>query len=156
MYALRTRMQSLGCILLLLLLKPFAVTAQSPHACDGSFFISKQTAGEGSSQLFRIQPANLERTDKWELITTFQGRKIGPIGFRVVDNLVYVLDTETLDLLMVDAAGEIRLRGNLTSQLDTTLTYHAGAITPFGKYFILIGRNPITGYDDQLDRKSVV
>lgn len=148
-YLFRLMRPLLGLLLLFLALR---LGAQVPHACDGDIFLTRLASGENSSRLFKVAPDKLTDPAAWTRVATFQDRRIGPIGFRVIDNLVYALDTETLDLLTVDANGDIQLRANLKSGLDTTLSYHAGGITPFGKYFILIGRDPFTGYDQDLFR----
>ena len=41
---------------------------------------------------------------------------------------------------------------SLRDKLDTTYTYHAGAVTARGKYFLIIGRDPVTEADKTLYR----
>ena len=109
--------------------------------CDGSFFMSYSPSIFSNTKLIKAYYDDDDDRFRWTTVQEGDDRQIRPIGFRVVDNMIYGLDQNTLELLKINASGTVTVVGDLSNQLDTTYNYFAGDITPLGKYFVLVGRN---------------
>ncbi len=123
--------------------------AQS-FSCDGTFYLSHTASSVSSSTLLSVKQNENNQELKIDTVGVFEGRKIGALGYRVSDNLIYALDQESLELLRINNSGDIEVLTDLSGKLDTTLEYHAGAISPFGNRFYLVARNPQTNEDTEL------
>jgi hypothetical protein len=135
-------------LIVILVLGPLAMG--QPFECDGTFFMSYSTSVLSNTKLINIYYDEAEEKFRWTIIQEGDGRQIGPIGFRVVDNLIYGLDQNSLELVTIDAGGKVSVVGDLSANLDTNYHYFAGDITALGKYFVLIGRDKETEIDEQL------
>ncbi len=118
--------------------------AQGPAIpCDGRFFITASTSPGGPSIVLFSYPNNIGSTLQWDTLLQ-TSRPLGPIGFSVLDNYLYALDTATFEILKIDADGGITVAGNISQDIDTSLEFRAGCVTPPGIKFTLVGRNKTT------------
>ncbi|MDH3652602.1 MAG: hypothetical protein OEQ53_23120, partial [Saprospiraceae bacterium] len=122
--------------LILFTLLPIAVWSQQPFVCEGDYYLTLR--GRGWSELFRINidPAtNLVTFDRVQGLT--DGFDLNAMGYRITDNLIYVIDQQETTLVSIDATGAIRPLREL-SEIPVK-RYFAGACTPDGNYLVLSG-----------------
>ena len=104
--------------------------------CDNSVYLSTHIS-TGSS-LYRFQAdngiSNIE-----EIFANNTSYRIACMGYSVADKMIYALEYNSLQLLRINAFGEIIPLG-VPNGLDTTLTYYAGGIFPTGRDFLVIGK----------------
>lgn len=121
-----------------------------PLPCDGTFYLSHAPHENDPSTLLRIYYEGASGSWRFDTLAGNIGRRIDPMGFRTRDNLLYGLDPRRWEIVSVDAGGTLRTVGSVAEQIDTTLDYYAGAITPSGSRFFIMGRDRQTGLDKKL------
>lgn len=138
---------SLGIWLILLTL---SMSGQGvPFPCDGKFFITSAASDESQTVILSAFPEEIGPTLGWDTIAQVSN-KLGPLGFSILDNHLYAMDTATFDILKIDATGFVTVLGSIASKIDTSLEYKAGCVTAPGIKFTIVGRNPGTGTDERL------
>jgi gliding motility-associated-like protein len=111
--------------------------AQVPFVCKGDYFLV--AAPSGSSTLFQVE-INQSGGVEFDAITAGTvGFILNSIGYRSKDNFIYGIDDNTEQLYLVDAEGEAFWLADLN--IDKTLFYPAGDVSPDGRYLVLIGGN---------------
>lgn len=123
-------------LVFLMILPPVFISGQEPFVCAGDYYLTLR--GTGYSELFRI---NIDPQTK---LVTFNrvdgltdGHDLNAMGYRITDNLIYVIDQQETTLVSIDATGTIRpLR--VLSEIPVK-RYFAGACTPDGNYLVLSG-----------------
>jgi gliding motility-associated-like protein len=124
-------------VLVLLLFFFGILQAQEPFVCKGNFYISLSPSGFSTLYEFEIDPS----TDNVVLSPLPSGPlsfTLNSIGYRNVDNYIYGIQTETLNLYRIAADGSAELLTTL-SNIDTRWNYPAGDVTPDGRYLVILG-----------------
>lgn len=122
-----------------------SLEAQNTLPCDGSFYLVNFTTG--GSQLERlVYNANTGTLVSTSIPLSDPLRKISCLGYSVMDQYLYALDFESYELLRIDATGQVQNLG-VPANLDTTLQYYSGHVTPRGRSLTIIGRDPLTQFD---------
>lgn len=140
-------------VLLFVILAGFSQQALSqgdPFPCDGRFFIAGIPSNGASSIILSAFPNEIGPALVWDTVVVTNNHYIGPIGFSVLNNHLYALDTASFEILKIDAAGVIEILGSIKDKIDTNFVFHAGCVTPEGRKFTLIGRNPTENTDKAL------
>ncbi len=123
-----------------------------PFVCDGTFYQAIAPFLASTLHEVVVDPET-EEILFVELPAGTLGTSINPIGYRVTDNFIYGISPTNLHLFRIgaDGRGERLLR---MDALDGTVDFPAGAITPDGRFFILLGivqgPEPGDGYIDHL------
>lgn len=120
-----------------------------PFPCDGKFFITGAASDESQSVILSAFPEEIGPTLVWDTVAQVS-YKLGPIGFSILDNHLYAMDTATFEILKIDATGHVTVLGSIDSKIDTSLEYKAGCITATGIKFTIVGRDPVAGTDERL------
>ncbi len=120
-----------------------------PLPCDGSFhlFITKSVTGSSHMYRGRINPATGQID--WQEIKKDLGYRVAAAGYSIYDQYIYALEERSLELLRIDAAGNVESLG-VPSGLDPEMVYRSGAVNPHGSRFYVIGKDPVTEYDQTL------
>lgn len=119
----------------------------NPFPCDGRFFLAGAPMDGAASVILSAFPDEIGPTLSWDTVLITDQHFIGPIGFSVLDNHLYALDTASFDILKIDAVGGVETIGNIRDDVDTTLGFYAGCVTPPGIKFTLIGRDRSSNTD---------
>jgi len=132
-----------------------ASTAQQPFQCDDEFFLSTSRRGFnwGAIDRFRVDSL-LSFSPNYEPLFFDETIRIIGLGYSVVDNHIYGLDPFTYRLYRMDATGNATDLG-IPQGLDTSYSYFAGTVNPFGNNLTLIGRNKTTEIDESYCRISL-
>lgn len=127
-----------------------ALSQGNPFPCDGRFFIAGTPSNGASSIILSAFPDDIGPTLAWDTVVVTSTHHIGPIGYSVLDNHIYALDTASFEILKIDAAGGIDILGSIKDKIDTSFVFHAGCVTPEGRKFSLIGRSSVENTDKVL------
>ncbi len=119
-----------------------------PFPCDGAAYVFVSTSEE-SSDLYRVRIDDGNGRLTYEPVLRHLGYPIAAAGYSTFDGFIYALEATNLDVLRIDAAGNITNLG-FPNGLEREMTYHAGTISPSGRRFFVIGRHPDSGNDDTL------
>ncbi len=119
-----------------------------PFPCDGSAYVFVSTSEE-SSDLYRVRIDEGSGRLTHEPVLRGLGYRIAAAGYSTLNGYIYALEATNLDVLRIDAAGNITNLG-FPNGLEKEMTYHAGTISPSGRRFFVIGRNPDSGNDETL------
>ena len=111
--------------------------AQEPFVCQCNFYISLSPTGSSTVYKFQIDP-NTDNVVLEALPAGGLGFTINSIGYRITDNFIYGIQTETLNLYRIGADGSATLLTTL-SGINTSWGYPAGDITPDGRYLVILG-----------------
>lgn len=132
-----------------------AATAQQPFQCDDEFFLSTSRRGFnwGAIDRFRVDSL-LAFAPDYDPLFFDETIRIVALGYSVADNHLYGLDPFTYRLYRMDAGGNATDLG-IPQGLDTSYSYFAGTVNPFGNSLILIGRNKTTEIDESYCRVSL-
>lgn len=122
-------------------------------SCDQSFYLSLRNGGGSRIMRGEFTP---EGPRMVETLADLPGRQIGPLGYSVWDGHLYALDVDGLKLLRIDATGNAVFLANMSGQLDPTLTYTAGFMSPAGMRFTVMGHDASTGRDQQTHAINLV
>ena len=127
---------------------PFFLTGQA-IPCDGSTFLFTTASGVGNSEMHQIQidPHSQQLTSKQ--VKADLGYRIAASGYSTSDGYIYALEETTLEVLRIDASGGVVNLG-FPNGLNKDHLYSAGAVTPDGRRFFVIGKERATGYDETL------
>lgn len=112
--------------------------------CDGSFYVVMKVNNESVLQNMWLDASNKVQTRTIAL--SEPNRQYTCLGLSIFDLHLYALDFDTKELLRIDANGIVTSLG-IPEDLDTTLEYWAGDISPEGRQLVVIGKNKITGAD---------
>ena len=123
-----------------------ATLFSQPFDCDGRGYLASVSLDDGSTTLYQSSTADIENSE-WVPIEKYENQVISPIGFSVITNLIYGLDQTNWDLISIDKSGKQTILTSLIDKIDTTYEYHAGAISPSGRRFHIVKRDPETGND---------
>jgi gliding motility-associated-like protein len=127
-------------ILLLVSIRIFAQT----FSCDHTFYVIMQV--DGKSVLHNMW---LDESNKLQIkvIPLSQPeRRYTCLGFSLADLYLYALDFNTKELLRIDANGIVTNLG-IPENLDTSLEYWAGEVTPEGRRLLVVGYDESFGED---------
>ena len=117
-----------------------------PFECDGRGYLASVSLDDGSTTLYQSSTADIENSE-WVPIEKYEDQVISPIGFSVITNLIYGLDQTNWNLISIDKSGKQTILTSMIDKIDTTYEYHAGAISPSGKRFHIVKRDPESGND---------
>lgn len=135
---------------ILIVITPSAFSQGIPFPCDGRFFVAGTPSEGSASIILSAYPDQIGPTLGWDTVLVSSKHFIGPIGFSVLDNHLYAFDTASFEILKINALGNIEVLGSIKEKVDTSFVFHAGCVTPEGRKFSLIGRNPIENTDKVL------
>ncbi len=128
---------------LMLFFFPFITFGQG-FKCDGKMYIVSYVQSTGISKLTEFTEKNGKFIARQ--IPLSQNRRLNALAYNVLDEYLYALDVDNFELVKISSSGEITSRGR-PANLDTTLIYNAGTISPDGAGIFLIGFNPEFGSD---------
>ena len=116
-------------------------------SCDNSFYLSQISENSSNSSLIRMFKDSVSGAWLQELISPDLGYKIGSLGFRVQDNLIYGISQPDLKLLQINRLGRVTELADLVVRgLDTSqYEFLAGDVAPGGHVYYLIGQEKETG-----------
>lgn len=120
-----------------------------PCGEEGLYLIMSPSISK-NSELYRVRIDQKTGEADYDRLAKLD-RQIDAAGYRVTDGLIYGLDRNTKELIRIYGDGRTEALGK-PLYLDTTYQYYAGTIGPHGRRLYVVGRNPSTGYDDQLFR----
>ena len=134
-------------LLLLCLLFPTFLTAQQLVPCDDRMY-HFSSSGTGNSTLERGVMTSPGDQIEYQVQTIAEdiGLRLNAVGYSVQHRLFYGIEETTLRVWQLDGAGEAIDLGRPLN-LDTTLIYQAGTVTPNGKTLVLIGHDPVVAED---------
>jgi len=139
---------SRGLLLALVLTAWPPLAGAQPFACDGAAYLFVATS-EKTSDLYRVRIDENDGRLAHEPVLRDLDYRIAAAGYSTLDGYIYALEESKLHVLRIDAAGNITNLG-FPNGLEKEMTYHAGVISPSGRRFFVIGRNPDTGHDETL------
>ncbi|MBX2814492.1 MAG: gliding motility-associated C-terminal domain-containing protein [Saprospiraceae bacterium] len=122
----------LGCLL---------VGAQQPFKCTGQYYITqtlKQFQFERSGVSSLVINPGTDDIIFTPIPNTAGVRHLNAMGYRITDNLIYVLDQDDQSFIRLDANGEMEVL-RVLDDLPPDRSYIAGACTPDGKYMVISG-----------------
>ena len=136
-------------LLLPLLILGTCLSAQTYPRCGDRMYLFSAFSNVSPTEM---EVLNIQSTDgsiqlSQQTISTDLGVRLNALGYSVIDNNMYGIAEGTLEIWRVGLNGETTNLGR-PNNLDTTLTYTAGDVTPDGKRLYLIGHNPAAN-DDQ-------
>lgn len=116
--------------------------------CDNSFYISQVTGSRTTSTLFKLSRDSMSGNWEKEVLIEDVGYRLGTIGYRVQDKLIYGITYPDLKLVQMKASGEVNELADLISRgFDTTKwEFRVGDIAPAGHIFFVIGHSKETGF----------
>jgi len=120
-----------------------------PIPCDDSYYLFLVPHSNATtSSMYRIT-LDAAGIPNYELVNDDLGHWVTAAGYSIMDRQIYALDYNTLELLRIDA------RGNVTTLrvppgLDTTNVFTAGETSAAGRRLFVIGRDAATGHDKTL------
>lgn len=126
--------RSLPLVLLLCWCLAGRLSAQTPFACEGQFYLT--LTDNGSTNLYLVEVSALTGTVEFQQIN-WLGEQVNATGYRKTDNLIYGLQPLDFRLFRIDALGQLETLATL--DLSPVNTYYAGDVTPDGQHLILIG-----------------
>ncbi len=123
-----------------------------PFVCRGGFYQAMAPFVSSAIHEVVVDPDN-GRIGFSMLPAGNLGTAINPIGYRISDNFIYGLSPLNLGLYRIGADGRGKRLGTIDA-LDDGLDYPAGAISPDGRYMVLLGvrqgSDPLTGSTEVL------
>ena len=134
-------------LLLFCFLFPSFLAAQQLVPCDDRMY-HFSNSGTGNSTLEQGIMTTLGNQIEYQVQTIAQdlGLRLDAVGYSVKHRLFYGIEEGTLAVWQLDGAGEAIDLGRPLN-LDTTLIYRAGAVTPNGKSLVLVGHDPVGAED---------
>ena len=112
-----------------------------PFPCTGDFILTISSDTEASNFYKLLVSAEQGGTIIFEEISQKQGPYLNAIGYRKSDNYIYGIAPKDGDLYRLDASGNTVLLHHF-NWFDNTKNYNAGAITPDGKFLVVLSGNP--------------
>jgi len=132
----------LKCILVVLfLIVTFSLQGQTPFTCEGQVWMIGQ---EDNSLLQMTVGSN--NGIAYTTIKDDIGVQVNAMGYRVTDRLLYGIDPLNHELYRIDALGNVEILPS--PNVDASLAYFAGDVTPDGNTLVIIGSN--NGLDTKL------
>ena len=126
-------------VLLIFLCSIPAVTGQEPFICEGNFYLALGS-GFSNSTVYEVEiDPNSGDAVFNSLAFTDSGADLNALGYRSTDNFIYGVNPFSLQLYRVDATGLAYNLGALSGDIDLSLFYIAGDITPDGNTLVMIG-----------------
>lgn len=129
--------------LFLFLLSINTLSAQTPFVCDGAFYLSLGTGGTNTT-FYEVTVDNVTGNILFNsLAAANSGASINGIGYRITDNFIYGVTSNSGGLYRIDATGQSFFIQNLNT--PTGYSMIAGDVTPDGNTLILLGStgNPV-------------
>lgn len=126
--------QTLATLLTGILLLPLQLMwAQKAFECGGDFYLVHNDNNGAHFYSSQIDPSNLNLEP---LFTINTYNSIDAIGFRITDNLIYGVDTQSGKLLRIGSDG-------IAEELSTlaSVPMHAGDVSPDGRYLVLVSED---------------
>ena len=120
------------------------IFAQTPFTNERRTFLIIENSGTNQFAELTINPQNSAISTS--LINNNLNANINAIGFRSTDNFLYGINQNTLNLIRIDATGQIDVLTTLNINLNNL--YLAGDVSPDGKYLTIIGSDD--GNDQEL------
>lgn len=122
-----------------------------PVPCDDRLYLATSEQTNQTSSLSQIIINPTTGKPELQMLKKDMGALLNVMGYNVYDGYIYGLNPVTYELLRIDANSNITNLG-VPANIDKTLTYSGGAISPNGRTLISIGRNKDTGVDKRLLR----
>lgn len=122
--------------------------AQTPFQCRGQYYMTQQ--------LDRLDPTRTFFTSSIYALTIDLGGDdiqfnlidgtentfwMNAMGYRITDNLIYLVEQFNRNLVQVDATGTLRVLRQL-NELPSSKRFQSGACTPDGRFLVVSG-NPV-------------
>ncbi|MFK8005549.1 MAG: gliding motility-associated C-terminal domain-containing protein [Saprospiraceae bacterium] len=126
------RFQSILCVIFLLV--NCSLQGQTPFTCEGQVWM----IGESDNTLYQLSVGS-NNGIVFTSINDNLGIEINAIGYRITDQMLYGLNPLTHELYRIDANGNVEILG--TPNVDVSLAYFAGDVTPDGNSLVVIGSN---------------
>ncbi len=121
----------LNILIFLFLLITFSLKGQTPFTCEGQVWV----IGEDNALLqMSVNPNNSVITNT---IKADIGVQVNAMGYRTTDRMLYGINPSTHELYRIDANGNVEILA--TPDVDASLLYQAGDVTPDGNTFVIIG-----------------
>ncbi|MEO0471320.1 MAG: hypothetical protein AAF206_16950, partial [Bacteroidota bacterium] len=130
---------------LFFLLGTTRLQGQQPIDCNGDLFLTHAADADDPTAIIQFNPDRLN----WDTLAMADVH-IAPIGYRIIDQVLYGLDQDNWNLMRMDGDGQVSVVADLSSSIDTTYDFFAGDVSPTGRYLTLIGRDRTPGLDREL------
>jgi len=118
-----------------------SIKAQTPYTCEGQVWLIDQD----NNDLLQMKIGSNNGIALTEVKDNL-GEQIFALGFRTTDQMLYGINAVNGQLYRIDATGSIEIIAQ--ANVDLSLDYLAGEVTPNGREFIIIGS--MTGIDQKL------
>ncbi len=115
-----------------LLLFGFSLHCQTPFTCQGQAWVIE----EGTNALLEVT-VGTNNGISTNVVNNNVGFQILALGFNKVDRMLYGIHPLTHELYRIDANGNVAIIA--TPNVDASLAYLAGEVTPDGTTFIIVG-----------------
>lgn len=126
--------QTLAILLTGILLLPLQLMwAQKAFECGGDFYLVHNDSNGAHFYSSQTDPSNVNLES---LFTINTYNSIDAIGFRITDNLIYGVDTQSSKLLKIGSDG---VAEELTVLSGAPM--HAGDVSPDGRYLVLVSND---------------
>ena len=122
-------------LLIILISTSFLAFAQTPFVCDGSLYLSLGSGG--TTTFYGVTIDNVTGAVQFNALNGSSGANVNGIGYRITDNFIYGVNASSRVLYRIDATGIATALTTLN--LNTSLSYYAGDITPDGDTLMLLG-----------------
>ena len=116
------------------LLSKLSIQGQTPFTCEGQVWM----IGENDNTLYELSVGSNNGMN-FTSINDNIGVDVNALGYRVTDQMLYGLNPLTHELYRIDANGNVEILG--TPDVDISLAYFAGDVTPDGNSLVVIGSN---------------
>ncbi len=106
-----------------------------PFECDGQLHLLVRSDYSKSSILYSYEVVD----GQWKVRETplSERRRLSALAYNISDNYLYSLDADTYELIRIDQGGQLLSLGR-PANIDTTLVYEAGTISPEGGAMFVI------------------
>lgn len=111
---------------------------QEPFVCQGNFYIALGNASTNST-VYEVSIDDITNNVVFDPLTAgTSGADLNAMGYRRVDNFIYAINPFNFELYRIGSNGVAVSLGFL-NDLNFSLIYIAGDITPDGRYLVVIG-----------------
>lgn len=132
---------------MLCLVSGVSILMAQEFSCDGTFYMVVYKDAEGVSKLYEIIPDG----DKYGFYETIlsENRRLTGLAFNVSDMHLWALDVDNLEMVRINSTGNVEPMGEVRN-LDPTLRYQSGMMSPKGDAYYFMGFNEQLNSDSKL------
>lgn len=120
-----------------------------PLPCDDFFYLFTADYPGTPSTLTRVRINPQSGRPEMTTVKADIGASLGAVGYNVADGYFYGLNPVTYELFRVDANGNSTNLG-VPANIDKTLQYVGGTVSPLGRSLLVVGRSKDTNVDKKL------